>query len=108
LEEIICRKNEVKEMIKAKKGKLVVNGYPMELLNEYRVITKEMVKVLESEGFEKEQIKEQLTSIVNMQFMTEEEKKEKIQELTKELFSDITELLDKVLVKEKKEGADNE
>ena len=95
-------------MIKAKKGKLVVNGHQMELLNEYRVITKAMVNMLESKGFEKEQIKEQLTNIVEVNFMTEEEKNKKIQELTKELFSDITELLDKVLSKEEKDGADNE
>ena len=34
-------------MIKAKKGKLVVNGHPMELLNEYKVITKQMVEMLD-------------------------------------------------------------
>lgn len=95
-------------MIKAKKGKLEVKGNPMELLNEYRVITKAMVNMLEGEGFEKEQIKEQLTSIVEVQFMTEEEKAQKIQELINETFSDIAELLDKVLAKKEKEGADNE
>ena len=95
-------------MIKAKKGELVLNGHPLELINEYGVITKEMVKMLESEGLEKEQIKEQLTIIVETQFMTEEEKNKKIQELTKELFTNVTELLDKVLAKKEKEGADNE
>lgn len=95
-------------MIKAKKGKLVLSGQPMELLNEYRVIAKEMVKMLESQGFEKEQIKEQLNSVVEIYFMTEEEKTQKIQELTKEIFTDIIGLLDKDFAKEEKEGADNE
>lgn len=95
-------------MIKAKKGKLVVNGHPMEVIDEYRVITKEMVKMMESEGFEKEYIKEKLTTIVNIQFMTEEEIMEKIKELTNEIFSDVTEILDKIFTKEQKDGADNE
>lgn len=95
-------------MIRAKKGKLILNGQPMELINEYRVITKAMIEMLESEGLRKEQIKENLLEIVNVQFMTEEEKQEKLAELTKELFGDVAELLDKFFNKEEKEGADNE
>lgn len=95
-------------MIRAKKGKLVINGHPMELLNEYRVITKEMIKMLESEGFEKENIKTIITDIVRYEFMTEEEKKAEFEQQLKEAFEGLTKVMDAVCGREEKEGADNE
>lgn len=95
-------------MIKAKKGKLVVNGHPMELLNEYKVITKQMVEMLEDEGITKENIKKIMTDIVEEEFMTEEERREKFERLMKEALGDMSLLIDKVLGREEKDGADNE
>lgn len=43
-------------MIKAKNGKMTVKGHPMELINEYQVITEAMIEILEDDGMLKENI----------------------------------------------------
>ena len=95
-------------MIKAKNGKLTANGHPMELINEYTAITKAMVELLEEDGILKENIREILTNIVEINFWTEEEKIEKIKQLMKEIHCDLSSILDKALGREEKDGADNE
>ena len=70
-------------MIKAKNGKLVLEGGTMGLINEYGVITKAMIEMLEKDGDSKEGIKELLVGIVEFELLPLEEKKVKLREEVK-------------------------
>lgn len=73
-------------MIKAKKGKVTLNGYTLDLLQEYSNITTSMIRMLEDEGMPKEDIKELMTNIVENEFLTGEEVKQKIVQALYKMF----------------------
>lgn len=95
-------------MIKAKKGKVTLNGYTLDLLQEYSNITTSMIRMLEDEGMTKEDIKELMTNIVENEFLTGEEVKQKIVQVLEKLFEPISEILSKTFSKEEKEAESNE
>ena len=92
-------------MIKAKNGKLVIKGSTFELINEYGVITKAMVKMMDEKGVSREITKKLLTDIVEDEFLTEEEIKQKLLSKTSKMIEDISAKLREMYAKE---GADNE
>lgn len=92
-------------MIKVKNGKCILKGSIFELTNEYGVITKAMAKMMDEKGVSREITKKLLTDIVEDEFLTEEEIKQKLLSKTSKMIEDISEKLREMYVKE---GADNE
>lgn len=94
-------------MIKAKNGKATFKGTDLELLADYKGITKGMVGHLQRQGMPNSEIKNILNDFVEDELLSESERKAKLEKLAKELIGKITDKLSE-FVKEENGGTDNE
>lgn len=84
-------------MIKTKKGNVTLNGTGAELLTDFTMIAKSLVKEMGKEGLTEEQAKEELKKCVDRALMTD---KELVKELADKLYGLLKDVCDKENKKE--------